>query len=169
MLTLRHVGAAAIKLLGVTYLANTVLAGFSLLSARFAPASLDPGDGYLTAQIVAVLGYPVVAWLLLGTADDLAERLFPDVPAPFSVGSRDLLTVGLALIGLSLAAAALPALLHGLALAAYYGEASRQAMAEARFEHEWPALIRGALTLVVGVALAIASRPIAARFRIGED
>jgi hypothetical protein len=165
MLTLRQVGAVGIKLLGVTYLARTVLAAFTLLSMRFAPSSAGPVDDFATAQIVGALGLPVVAWLLLGTAEDLAERLFPEVPAPFAIERHDVLVVGLTLMGLSLAASAIPALLHGFGLAVYYGEATRQAVAEARFEREWPELIREGLNLLVGLAIAVASRPLAARFR----
>ena len=169
MLTLRQVGAVGIKLVGVTYLAQTVLAGFSLLAVRFAPSAADPGGDFVTAQLVGALGYPVVAWLLLGTADDLAARLFPAVPAPFAVGPRDLLVIGLALVGVSVAASAIPALVQGLGLAVYYGEATRQAFAESRFEREWPELVREALTLVVGLILAAASRPIASRLRVGGE
>lgn len=137
-----------------------------MLSLRFAPAVAGAVGDFATAQIVATLGYPVVAWLLLGTADDLAERLFPDVSTTFSIGPRDLLVVGLTLIGVGMAATALPLLLQGLGLAVYYGEATRQALAGARFEREWPELIRGGLSLVVGIALIAAAKPLAAR--IGE-
>lgn len=166
MPTLRQVGALGIKLLGVTYLAQTVQAGFSLLSTRFMPSDGVPPEAFLVAQVVGALGYPVVAWLLLGTADDLAERLFPDVAVPATFMPRDLLAVGLAIVGVSMAASAVPALVHGLGLAVYYGEATRQQLAGARFEREWPELIREGLSLVTGLAIAAASRPIARRFRV---
>ena len=169
MLALRKVGALGIKVLGVTYLAQTVLAGFSLLSTRFMPSEGGPPDAFLVAQVVGALGYPIVAWLLIGTADDLAERLFPDVAVPGSFKARDLLTVGLAIVGLAMAASAIPALIQGLGLAVYYGEATRQQLADARFEREWPELVREGLTLVTGLAVAAASRPIASRFSVDSE
>lgn len=166
MLTLRQVGALGIKVLGVTYLAQTVLAGFSLLSTRFMPSGGGPPDAFLIAQVVGALGYPVVAWLLIGTADDLAERLFPDVAVPATFRPRDLLAVGLAIVGLAMAASAVPALVQGLGLAVYYGEATRQQLAAARFEREWPELVREGLSFVTGLAIAAASRSIAGRFNV---
>lgn len=163
MLTLQQVGATGIKLLGVTFLARTVLGGFSLLAVRFAPAGIDGANDVFVAQVVSILGYPVVAWLLLGTADDLASRLFPAVPLPAGFSTRDLLVTGVALLGLSMAVSALPAPIQGLGIAIYYAEAMRQQFAEARFEREWPEFIREALTLATGLAVAASSKPLVAR------
>ena len=169
MLTLRQAGAIGIKLLGVSYLARTVLAVFSLVALRFAPSGFGADGDFATAQIVGTLGYPLAAWLLLGTGDDLASRLFPATPVSVGVGARDLLGVGVAIVGLSLAASALPALIQGIGTAIYYAEGTRQQFAEARFDGQWPQLIREALTLVTGLAVAAASRPIASRFRTAPE
>ena len=65
-----------------------------------------------------------------------------------------------------MAASAVPALVQGLILAADDGEATRQQLAEARFEREWPNLVREGLSFVTGLAIAAASRPIASRFSV---
>ena len=160
MLTLRQAGAVGIKLLGVSYLARTVLAGFSLAAMRFYPSDLGAEIGVVLSQGVGALGFPIAAWLLIGTADDLAAKLFPDTPIPASIAVGELLALGVALVGLNVAIASVPALVEGLGLAVYYGEASRQQLFEARFERQWPELIREALNLVTGVGVALASGPI---------
>ena len=80
------------------------------------------------------------------------------------LGTRDLLLVGVVIVGLALAASSLPALLQAVGTAIYYAEATRQQYAEARFERQWPDLIREGLTLVTGLALAAWAKVIANRF-----
>ena len=169
MLTLRQIGAVGIKLLGVSYLARTIVAGFSLLALRFAPP--DPGleGDFAVAQLVGTVGYPVAALFLLAAGDVLAATLIPATPVKATIEVRDLLAWGVALVGVSLAASAVPALLQGLGIAVYYAEGARQQFAEARFERMGPEMLREFLTLCTGIAVAMASRLIASRLQIQAD
>jgi hypothetical protein len=55
MITLRDIGAVGIKLRGVSYLARTVLSGFSLIAVWFAPADFGSESGFVVAQIVGAI------------------------------------------------------------------------------------------------------------------
>lgn len=169
MLTLRDVGAVGIKLLGLTYVARTILAGFSLLAMRFGPSGAGPPEDFVVAQFVGAVGYPAAAMFLLGAGNDLAARLFPATPIAARPGARELMVVGVALIGVSVAVSALPSLLQAVGVAIYYAEASRQAFAKARFEREWPEWLREVLTLASGLAVAGLAGPITRWFTGGAE
>ncbi len=133
MLTLRDLGAAAIKLLGVTYLAQTIVGLFTLLAMFFVPMEANlPGAG----------------------------EILP-TPVGIALDRLDLMVVSLVAIGVALAASSLPTLVQTGGTALWYAEASRQAFADAWFERQWPEVIRAGLELTVGMALALAARPAA--------
>jgi hypothetical protein len=163
MLTIRDLGAAAIKLLGVTYLAQTIVGLFTLLAMFLVPMEADlPGASEIVpAQLMSTFGLPAAAIALIGGGNWLAERLLPPTPVGLALGRLDLMAVALVAIGVALAASSLPTLVQAGGTALWYAEASRQAFAEARFEHQRPEVIRAGLELTVGVVLALVARPVA--------
>ena len=124
MLTLRDLGAAAIKLLGVAaikllgvrYLAQTIAGLFSLTAMFFVPleAGLPGASEMLPAQLMGTFGLPAAAIALIGGGTWLAERLLPPTPVGIGLGRLDavveVIRAALELtVGVVLALAARPA------------------------------------------------------------
>ena len=98
MLTLCDLGTAAIKLLGVTYLAQTIAGLLALLAMFFVPAQAGlPGvSEMLPAQLMGTLGWPVAAIALIGWGAQRAARLFPATPLGSSISRSARVRVTLA-------------------------------------------------------------------------
>jgi hypothetical protein len=163
MLTLRDLGAAAIKLIGVSYLAQAIVGLFTLLAMFLVPMEADvPGAReILPAQLMGTFGLPAAAIALIGGGNWLAERLLPPTPVGIALDRLYVLVVALVAVGVALVASSLPTLVQAGGTALWYAEASRQAFADAWFERQWPEVIRAGLELTVGVVLALVARPVA--------
>ena len=106
--------------------------------------------------VVGVLG--VAAACLFG-ADWLASRVFEDEDFGLdTLSRRDLLEVGLVLLGVSTALGGVPALLQFAGTALWYAEGSRQSMFSATMERSWDPVVNGVLEILIGGALAGGAR-----------
>ena len=124
-----------------------------------ARAASDPSlYGYVMGLFVSFPLSIALAWLLLFRTEQVADflRVGPDEPVP--AFRRDvLLNVGVKLIGLYLAAQAIPSLTSWLLLEARYFTQRRPS-----FPLTWTAILHPALALVVGIVLIAKTRRIMA-------
>lgn len=152
-MTVREAAAAVIRLVGL-YLAGRVVALVaSLLATPFllSPAAFTASDPLLAASLGSAVGNAVLAAIALTMADAIAGACFPATPLTWALRRRDVLTVGIALIGLWFAADAAVALARAGAAAVFY---ARLDVPRASIERSWPMLVVHGATLVLGVLAA---------------
>jgi hypothetical protein len=152
-MTVRDVAAAVIRLVGL-YLAGRVIAlTASLLAMPFliSPAAFNSGDALLAASLGSTVGNAVLAAIALTMADAIAAASFRDTPISWALRRRDVLVVGIALIGLWCAADAAVALARAGAAAIHY---ARLDVPRESLERSWPMLVVHATTLITGVGAA---------------
>lgn len=159
-MTVREAAAAVIRLVGL-YLAGRVVALVaSLLATPFllSPAAFTASDPLLAASLGSAVGNAVLAAIALTMADAIAAACFRESRITWAVRRRDVLVVGVALIGLWFAADAAVALARAGAAAVFYArlDVPRQSL-----ERSWPMLVTHAVIFVVGVAAALASDRVA--------
>jgi hypothetical protein len=155
--TIRQFGAAGIKLLGV-YFAISGLIGMAGVAAFFVG---PPIEGMPSAREVVLLnglsfaGVLMTAALCMFGGDALAGRIFGEGTLEVTqVSRRDLLWVGLSLIGATTVLEGIPALVQFAGQALWYAEASRQQLFGPLMERSWQSVANGVIALVVGGALA---------------
>lgn len=163
-MTVRHIAEAGIKLIGV-YFAASAIVGAGNLVASFA---LPPMAGFPTARDVAassvlsLLGSLVVAGGCLFGGAALGRRFFGDAPIEAArITRRDLLVVGVALLGLSMALAGVPGIVEIAAKAAWYAEGSRQSMFWPVLRQSTDVVVNSLLALLIGTATAASAGRIA--------
>lgn len=159
-MTVRAAAAAVIRLVGL-YLAGRVVAlTASLLAMPFllSPAAFNSGDAMLAASLGSAASNAVLAAIALMAADGIAAWCFHDVPIAWALRSRDVLTVGIALVGLWAAVDAVVALARSGAAAIFY---ARLDVPRESLERSWPMLVVHGATVALGVAAALSSHRIA--------
>lgn len=160
-MTVRAAAAAVIRLVGL-YLAGRGLALVaSLLAMPFllSPAAFNSGDAMLAASLGSAAGNAVLAAVALMAADGIAAACFRDTPITWALRRRDILTVGVALIGLWCAADAAVALARAGAAAIFY---ARLEVPRESIERSWPMVVTQVVTLLLGLGAARWSGRIAA-------
>ncbi len=160
-MTVRAAAAAVIRLVGL-YLAGRGLALVaSLLAMPFllSPAAFNSGDAMLAASLGSAAGNAVLAAVALMAADGIAAACFRDTPITWALRRRDILTVGVALIGLWCAADAAVALARAGAAAIFY---ARLEVPRESIERSWPMVVPQVVTLLLGLGAARWSGRIAA-------
>lgn len=160
-MTVRAAAAAVIRLVGL-YLAGRGLALVaSLLAMPFllSPAAFNSGDAMLAASLGSAAGNAVLAAVALMAADGIAAACFRDTPITWALRRRDILTVGVALIGLWWAADAAVALARAGAAAIFY---ARLEVPRESIERSWPMVVTQVVTLLLGLGAARWSGRIAA-------
>jgi len=160
-MTVRAAAAAVIRLVGL-YLAGRGLALVaSLLAMPFllSPAAFNSGDAMLAASLGSAAGNAVLAAVALMAADGIAAACFRDTPITWALRRRDILTVGVALIGLWWAADAAVALARAGAAAIFY---ARLEVPRESIERSWPMVVTQVVTLLLGLSAARWSGRIAA-------
>lgn len=160
--TLRDLGAMGIRLVGL-YSASRVVAlyaGLMAMPVLLSPDAFNAGDPLIGTSVAGGVGSLVVAVLALTAAAPIAARLFPATPLALGMTRGDSLRVGIAVLGVWLAADAVAALLRTAASYVYY---TAQSIPATSLERSWPRVIADAATLVTGSALALSARTIAAR------
>jgi hypothetical protein len=162
--TNRQVGETGIKLIGVYFAAEALLGVTRLLALLVMPAMEGmPRRDLLIPSALAVAGVLLAAALCLLRGETLARRLFGGEDAGLGqLSRRDLLAVGLALLGVSLALSGVPALLQFAGRAIWYSEASRQSQFQPVMERLWEPLAASTIAVLVGCALAVGARRLAA-------
>ena len=130
----------------------------NMVNAVLGSSPADASDASLYGSMVGVfVSFPLsigLAWLLLFRTEQVADflRVGPDEPVP--AFRRDvLLNVGVKMIGLYLAAEAIPLLARWLFEAHYF------AQRRPRLFH-WAGILQPALALVVGIVLIAKTRQI---------
>jgi len=121
-----------------------------------ARAASDPSlYGYVMGLFVSFPLSIALAWLLLFRTEQVADFLRVSPDEPFPAFRRDvLLNVGVKLIGLYLAAEAIPSLARWLFEARYFTQR------RPNFPLTWTGILQPALALVVGVVLIAKTRRI---------
>ena len=169
-MTSRHLAEVAIKILGVYFGASAFLAAIQFL-ASFA---MPPMEGFPPASAFA-FGLPIVGWLIISAvclygAAGIAARVFPESKIDVVPRSRrDLLLVGLILLGVWTALDGIPELLQLVGKAVWYAEASRQDLFRPTIERSWEPFLKSTLTVIVGAALAKSAGTLAAKLDRGES
>jgi hypothetical protein len=151
--TMRQVGEAGIKLLGV-YFAASAVHGIAGILAFFVGPQLEgfPSAGHLAAaNSLPVLANLVVASVCLFGGESVARKFFADEQlAVTGLSRRDLLVTGVSLLGLSIALAGVPGILQTGAIALWYAEGSRQPLFLTTMQRSWDTLVNSGLALLVG-------------------
>lgn len=163
-MTTRDIGEVGIKLIGVYFGALAVLAVMGLLESFTLPPFENASAGSIAiANTLSMAGYVVVATLCVVYGAALAARILPARKLDVAVlSARDLLVVGLTLLGFRYALTPLAGLLKAAGQAIWYAEASRQSLFLPAFQQSWPRLADDALQFVIGTTLVMNSRKIAA-------
>lgn len=161
-MTAREAAAAIIRLVGL-YLAGRVVAlAASLLAMPFLLSSraFTASDPLLAASLGSAVGNAVLAAIAWTGADTIACRVCPATPLSLSLGRRDVLTVGIVILGLWVATDAAVALARAAAAAIFY---ARLEVPRSSIERSWPMLVVQGATLVMGVIAAWQSPALARR------
>jgi hypothetical protein len=170
-LTSRQLGESAIKIIGVYFGASAALAVMRLLASFAVPPieGLPAASELAVANSLPIAGLLGIAAVCLFGAEGIATRLFPATRIDVaSLSRRDLLTVGLVVLGVGTALDGIPDLLQLAGKAVWYAERSRQAMFLPSMEQSWDHVVRSALTVVVGVGLAKLADTLAAKLDRGK-
>ncbi len=164
-MTIRTIAGLLIKLLGIRYAAWTVVTIVSALGLLVVPgqgaASMAPWTVWVNTA--GSLGGIVVAVLFILCGDAIARALFPEQPVPIvNVSARDLLWIGLSLVGVAIAVSGVPPVAQAVGTALWYSGADRQAQFGNVMSSRWSFALDGALSLVAGVVLVWFARPLTA-------
>jgi hypothetical protein len=152
------------KLVGLTQafraFMNLIQMG-SVVNALLGSSPAEASDASLYGSMVGVfVSFPLslaLAWLLLFRTEQVADFLRVGPDEPFPAFRRDvLLNVGVKMIGLYLAAEAIPSLARWLFEARYF------AQRRPNFHITWTGILQPALALVVGIVLIAKTRQIVA-------
>ena len=160
MTTLRDVGAIGIKLMGL-YFASRVVAlyvGLMVMPLVLSTDAFSAGDPLLATSISGAAGSLAVSLIGLLAAHPIASALFPPTPLSLGMSRQDALVVGVAIVGVWLAADAGPAVVGELAGAVGL---ARQGVPSGSFERAWPRVFEDAVTCATGVAVAVTARRVA--------
>ena len=163
VLTARHLGEVGIKLIGV-YFAVSAVIGIGGIAASLALPRFEgmPGESEMAlASVFPVAGAVLAAAVCLLRGDVLADQIFGNHELAFRLSRRDVLVVGLLLVGVSTALGSVPGLVQVVGKAVWHVEGSRQALFWPSMERSWESLVNHFLTFIVGVALAIRAGSVA--------
>ena len=169
-MTTRDLGETGITLIGVYFGVAGVIGVINVVgSYAIPPIEGTPANAIAIANTVSVVGTLAVAGLCIHFAGELAQRFFSErhVGTP-SFSRRDLLRVGLILMGVSTVAGALPGLLQFAGRAVLYAEASRQEQFLPYLERSWEQLANRALECVLGVVLVVNAQRLASTLDSGR-
>ena len=161
-MTLRDAAAAAITLMGL-YFAGRVVALYAALMATpfiLSPDAFSSDDPALAASLASGAGNLVLALIGLLGARRIAATFF--VPTPLSITGtrRDVLCVGIALLGVWMAAEGVVAILRAGGGFIYY---SQQQIPASSLERSWPQVVANLATVMAGTILAPSARRLATR------
>jgi hypothetical protein len=156
MVTTRDLGEAGIKLLGVYFAASSLVSIMSVAASLAIPRIEGlPSAGELAIlNALPIVGALAVAAVCLFRGRLVADRVFAKHRFEASgISRRDLLVVGLALLGVSLVAAGMPSVLGFIGQVVWYAEGSRQSQFLPSMEQSWQPLANNLLDVIVGAAL----------------
>jgi hypothetical protein len=156
--TARDLGAVGIKLMGAFFAAFAVMRLLGLVaSVAFSP----PVEGIDGRSLFRLNGFSVlielaVAGAFVIKAESLADRMFSSQPLQIAgLSRRDLLIVGIALLGVSTVAGGVPGILRFAGQAIWFAQGTRQAEFFPSMERSWQSLANDVLALVVGGTLLL--------------
>jgi hypothetical protein len=156
-MTNRDLGEVGIKLIGAYFAASAAIALMRAVTS-FAMPSIE-GISPMTLGLLSLL--PILAALAvaagcLGLGRRLASLIFKEESAPVAgVSRRDLLTVGLALVGVGSVVAAVAAIVQFGGTVIWYSESSRQSQLPAVMDRSWRSLATSVPELIAAVALIV--------------
>lgn len=160
-MTIRQLGVIGIKLIGVYYGATAVLALGNVLGSFFVPhiEGLPTAGELAVSNLFPAFGFAFVAAVCLLWGERLATSVLPagDVGS-MRLSRRDVLFVGVALVGFSMALAGVPVLVEIAGKALWYVEGSRQSYFWPAMQNSWERLAASGLSLVIGSAVVIFAR-----------
>lgn len=103
-----------------------------------------------TYNALSLLGRVVVAAVCLASGEAIARSSFADHAIEAKgLSRRDLLIVGIALLGVSIALSGVPGLIQAAGKAIYYTEGSRQSMFWPAIQQSWQGLAHSAVAVLV--------------------
>ncbi len=159
-MTTRVLAEVALRLLGVYYAVLAVLQAASVISLFAVPGM----EGFPNRRDIAISSLAIAAargfaaFVLLDRSAALARSMAGEHRIDIGpLSRRDLVTVGVMLVGVSLAASAVPGLLTFVATIVWYAEGSRQPMLSPYLDRSWETLARGIAALLVGGIMAAAA------------
>ncbi len=160
-MTNRDLGEIGVKLIGVYFAALTPI-GLTYIPGVLAQPSMEGWPSrpvMIVFGLLPLLGRVAVAWACLVWGREIAARVLAENQAQFGGASaKDLLVVGLALLGVGLAVDAIPGLLELAGKAVWYAQGARQSQFLPSMEHSWQAVANDALKVIVGGVLAMNAR-----------
>ncbi len=161
-MTLRDTAAAAITLMGL-YFAGRVGALYAALMVTpfiLSPEAFSRGDPALAASVASGVGNLVLALIGLLGAKRIAATFFAPTPLTIAGTRRDVLCVGIALLGVWMAADGVVAILRAGGALIYY---SQQQIPASSLERSWPQVVANLAAVVAGTILALSARRLAIR------
>ena len=162
-MTLRDAATAAITLMGL-YFAGRVIALYAALMVTpfiLSPQAFSSSDPALATSVASGVGNLVLALIGLLGARRLAAMFFSPTPLAIAGTRRDVLFVGIVLLGVWMAADAVSALLRSAGAIVFY---SQQQIPAASLQRSWPQVVANLAAVVGGTILALSARRLATRF-----
>ena len=161
-MTLRDAAAAAITLMGL-YFAGRVVALYAALMVTpfiLSPQAFSSSDPALAASLTSGVGNLALALIGLLGARRIAATFSAPTPLAITGTRRDVLCVGIALLGVWTAADGVVAILRAGGAFVYY---SQQQIPASSLERSWPQVVANLATVVAGTVLARSARRLAIR------
>src|SRR5258708_3190884 len=163
-MTIRSLGEVGITLIGVYFGAAGAIRALALAASVVMPHN----EGFPSAGSIAflnssaIIGELAVSGACVFRGRQLASRMFTEDRLQLgSVSRRDVLVVGVALLGVSSVVAAVPSILQFIGGALWFAQGSRQAEFLPSMERSWQALSNNVLELIVGATLVLTASRLA--------
>jgi len=169
-MTIRGMGGAAIKLLGVYYAAVACRGAGDVVGFVYGPNPQAVQFLYVRS-VGSLLGVATAAIACLVGGDAIARRLLPDETMPMShLRAKGVLWAGICLIGIGVGVTGVSPVMRVIGTAAWYLGPGRSAMFWVTMRTLWPSLLDGVLSLTVGVVVVLSAGTLSSWLtsRVGE-
>ena len=158
-MTIRDLGEAGIKLIGVYFGVSSVIGVLRVAGSMALPQL----EGFPSPRQIAlanaspILGMFVIAAVLVAVSGTLADRLFSERSLKSGVSRKDLLFIGIVLVGIGAAIGGIPGILRFASQLIWFAQGSKQSLFLPSMERDWQPLLNSALEVVVGGLLVATS------------
>ena len=151
---MRKLGEAGVTLVGVYFAATSAIGIARLAAARELAAT----------NLLPVATACVVACICLFAGRAIAAKLFADDTVSMDgLSRRDLLAVGLSMLGVSMALSGVPGLLQFAGRLLWYADGTRRAQFLPAMEQSWSPAANNLIELALGWGIASGAGKIAAK------
>lgn len=164
-MTLRDAAAEAITLMGLYFAGRVIALHAALMVTPFilSPQAFSSSDPALAASLASGVGNLVTALIGLLGARRIVAMFFAPTPLAFAGTRRDVLFVGIVLLGLWITADAAVAIPRAAGAVVYY---SQQQVPGPSLERSRPQVCANLAAVAAGLTLTLSARRLATRLAV---